>query len=277
MTALLYALNVLCSAGQSTLCKVYARHGGKSDVFNLWKALSAFALFLCIGLVRGMTLHAPTALMGALYGISLCASMYTGFAALASGPMGLTGTIASLSLVIPFLFGVTVWKEPLTVSGLCGAALLTAAILLMNLRKERGVTLRWSLLAFGTMAANGVCSLIQKSHQLRFPGQYRVEFTIFAFLTVFLLLAAIGLSRKEPISFTPCPAGCAVGVLNGGANFLVLYLAATQNASVLFPMLSVTNVLAVCLIGRLCFREKLTRLQLLGLLSAVAAILLLNL
>ncbi len=123
----------------------------------------------------------------------------------------------------------------------------------------------------------GRFSVIQKVHQLRFPGQFRVEFNLFALLTVFLLLSAAELLRKPHIRPGFCWQGCAAGVMNGAAAFLVLYLAATQNASVLFPLVSVLNVLAVCLIGRLVFREKLTRLQILGLLCAAAAILLLNL
>ena len=45
------------------------------------------------------------------------------------------------------------------------------------------------------------------------------------------------------------------------ANYIVLYLSATENASVLFPIVSLANVVAVWLVGLLFFKEKLTLLQ----------------
>lgn len=278
MTALLYLLNVFCSSGQSALSKQSAIKGGSSTIFNISKAASGVVMFVLFGLLTGLTFHLPSCLMGIAYGAFLCLSMHCGFKALGMGPMAMSSIIASFSLIIPFLFGITVWGESLTVLGGVGIALLLASIFLLNFKKERGISFKWSVYAFLTMGANGISSLIQKYHQLYFPGQYRTELMVSALLTVLVILLAIELSHRErtqPIRVNSL--GILSGLLNGASNYIVLYLAATEKASVLFPLVSIAHVMAVWVIGRVWFKEKLKWLQMVGQLLGLAAILLLNL
>ena len=138
MIPILYSLNVLCSVGQSALGKQYARRGGESLPFNINKAVIGTILFLVLGLMSGFSWHLETMLFGLFYGISLCISMHTGFKALSIGPMALTSIIASFSLIIPFLFGIILWNETLTLLKFSGIILLLLSIFLINIKKENG-------------------------------------------------------------------------------------------------------------------------------------------
>lgn len=278
MTAFLYILNTICSAGQSTLGKQYAYHGGNATTFNINKAISGVFMFLLFGLFNGISFHIPSLCLGMCYGVFLCISMYTGFQALATGPMSLTGIIASFSLVIPFVFGITVWREALTVYGITGFFLLLCSIVLLNLKKERNVSVKWSIYAFITMIANGICSLIQKYHQSYYPNLYRNEFMLSALLCVLLVLIAAEIIKShEKTAIKLSVSGMISGIMNGAANYIVLYLAATEKASVMFPIVSVANVIAVWTVGRILFKERLKYVQILGLVLGLSAILLLNL
>lgn len=276
MHSLLYLLYVGCSAGQSALGKKYARKGGNSGVFNLNKALAGLTVFLLIGLGVGLKFHGPTLLFGLGYGLFLSISNHTGFQALSMGPMALTSILASFSLVIPFVFGIAVWGEPLSGMGMIGILLLCISIVFLNLKKESGISKKWAKYAFLTMICNGICSLIQKEHQIEFPGQYRMEFLIVALLCVLAVTPILCRQQMRGEKFTMAPEGLISGVMNGAANYIVLRLAATENASVLFPVVSVANVIAVCLIGRVVFREKLKLLQILGIVLGILSIVLLN-
>lgn len=274
MNAVLYLLNVVCASGQSALSKVYALKGGTANVFNVNKAIAGICVFLAMGIYNGMSFHLPTLIFGLCYGIFLGISMFTGFKALEIGPMALTSIIASFSLIIPFIFGITVWNEKLSVLGAVGIVLLLTAIVLLNFKKEKGLSFKWSFFALMILITNGICSLIQKYHQLYYPDRYRIEFMIWSFVCVLFVSTVIG--KKELKSFRIDPLGIISGIMNGSANFIVLYLAATQNASVLFPVVSVCNVIAAWLIGRIIFKEKLKLFQLLGLVFGVAAVFMLN-
>ena len=278
MTFLLYALRIICAAGQSAVGKQYARLGGDSLSFNLNKALTGMVMFLLYGCITGFSLHLPTVLLGLGYGLAFCCSMHTGFNALSIGPMALTSIIASFSLIIPFFFGVFLWNEELTVFKAVGIVLLLASILLINAKKELGFSFLWLLYALLTLVANGVCSVVQKLHQLRFPGLYRTEFMFWALLCAFIILSLTAVQTKEKktrVKFSLL--GLTAGAMNCSANYIVLYLSATESASVLFPIVSVANIIAVWLIGVVVFKERLRRTQVLGLIAGVASVVLLKL
>lgn len=272
----LYLINVGCSAGQSALSKGYAANGGNSATFNVSKAFSGLVLFLLIGLVVGLKWHLPTVALGSLYGVFLSVSNYTGFKALAVGSMALSSVVASFSLIIPVIFGVAVWGETVSGCGILGSGFLCVAIVMINMRKESGINAKWAIYAFVTMLSNGFCSVIQKYHQICFPKAYRIEFTIVSLLCV-LLTTIIPYARNIKTSHTYISLeGLAAGVMNGFSGYIVLSLAATENASILFPVVAVANIIAACLVGRFAFRERIRPLQIGGIMLGMLSILLLN-
>lgn len=277
MTVILYILNIVCSAGQSATGKQYAKNGGSSTVFNINKTIAGISIFIIWGIIQGFSLHLPTVILGVCYGVSLCISMHTGFKALANGPMALTSIIVSFSLLIPFFFGICFWNEPLTLYGVCGIILLLFSILLINWKKVDGISFKWLMYTMITLITNGICSTIQKYHQIKFPFLYRTEFMIFALLCVLIILTVIksGIVQNQKFSFNML--GFISGALNGIANYVVLFLSATENASVLFPIISVANIAAVWVIGIIFFKEKLTALQTIGLILGILSIILLKL
>lgn len=277
MTGLLYLLNVACSSGQSALGKRYAKSGGNSTIFNINKAVAGIVVFLIWGLIQGFSFHLPTGFLGVGYGVCLCISMHTGFKALSLGPMALTSIVASFSLLIPFCFGICFWNEPLTFYGICGIVLLLFSILLISGKKVSSISFKWLIYAVATLLTNGICSIIQKYHQIKFPSLYRTEFMIFALLCVLLILTTIKSDHAQKQKFQFSWSGLISGVLNGAANYVVLFLSATENASVLFPIVSVANIVVVWLIGIVFFKEKLTVLQTIGLILGVLSIVLLKL
>ena len=279
MTIFLYFLNVACSAGQSTLSKHYASKGGNANVFNINKVAAGFLVFLIMGLWGGLRFHVPTALLGMAYGTCLYVSNFAGFTALALGPMALTSIIAAFSLVIPFLVGITLWGETLSLPGGIGIGLLLCSIVLMNFRKSgQPMSLKWLFFSFLTFFSNGISSVVQKQHQLLWPGSYRSEFMLWAMAWGLALLALTVLIRGTArTEVRACVPGASAGLIEGFANYIVLYLAATQDASVLFPVVSAAKIIAVWIIGRFTFREQLKHTQTVGLLSGIAAIILLNL
>ena len=277
MIPILYLLNVVCSAGQSALGKQYAKRGGESLPFNINKAVIGSILFLALGWINGFSRHVQTMLFGIGYGISLCISMHTGFKALSIGPMALTSIIASFSLIIPFLFGIILWNESLTLLKFIGIILLLFSIILINIKKETGFSAKWLLYALATLLTNGICSVIQKMHQINFPTLYRTEFMFWALLCVSIILLVTHntkKNRKEHFEFSLL--GIASGVANCCANYIVLYLSATENASVLFPIIAVANIITVWAIGLLFFKERLKILQTIGLIIGVVSAVLLK-
>lgn len=277
MIPFLYLVNVICSAGQSALGKQYAKRGGESLPFNINKAVIGTILFLALGWINGFSWHVQTMLFGISYGVSLCISMHTGFKALAIGPMALTSIIASFSLIIPFLFGIILWNESLTLLKFIGIILLLFSIILINIKKETGFSAKWLCYALVTLLTNGICSVIQKMHQIEFPALYRTEFMFWALLCVsIILLVTHNTKRNGKEQFEFSLLGIVSGVANCCANYIILYLSATENASILFPIIAVANIIVVWIIGILFFKERLRFFQTIGLIIGVISVVLLK-
>ncbi len=277
MTLLLYLSNILFTSGQSAVGKQFAQKGGSSLSFNLNKSLIGTVMFLVFGWIAGFSFHFPTVLFGLGYGLSLCCAMHVGFKALAMGPMALTSIIGSFSLIIPFFFGILFWNEAFTVFKAIGIVLLLMSILLINGKKESGFSFAWLAYALLTLVANGICSVVQKLHQLRFPALYRTEFMFWALLCALIVWSAVALQQKgnqPPAKLSLL--GLTAGFMNCSANYMLLYLSATENASVLFPIVSIASIIAVWLMGIVFFKERLKPSQALGLILGVASVVLLK-
>jgi hypothetical protein len=104
MVIAIYLCVILSSVTQSAGAKLFNRHSSDAMLFNAVKALSALLLFALMA-AFGFTLHLPTVLYGALYGVSLSLSMFAGYKALCLGPMALTSMLVSFSVINPIGLG----------------------------------------------------------------------------------------------------------------------------------------------------------------------------
>lgn len=290
----IYLVIVAFSVAQSATTKLFHQGSANSFVFNAVKSLSALVMFALMA-ANGFTLHLPTLLSGMLYGACLCVSLYTGYQALCRGPMALTSMLVSFSVFIPILWGFTVGAERVTALRLVALLLLLSAIIFSNadalwerlmlrrvLGKRQAKAGRglWLLFVGMTFLCNGICSVLQKQHQTRFPDAYNREFMLFA--TLFCCIVFCGILPFK-ISFSDFKEtkgkwlAALSGLCNGLANFLTLVLAGLENASVLFPIISAGTLLAAILCGRFLFREKLRINHYLALALGMLAVVLLKL
>ncbi len=263
MEILLYLAIVIFSPLQSVTVKNYCKENDEVILFNLIKAFSAFALFAVVS-VWGISFHLQTIIIASVYGVSLAISMHFGYKALKCGPMALTSLIVAFSVVIPIVYGLFFCDEVFTLFKGLGLAFLVGAIILTNAQKRGNVTsklsLKWLLYVFLTFLTNGVCSVLLKYHQLKFPQAYNSEFMLYAMATCFLIYLVVALFKVRPSNFKSTTGkryGVYSGLCNGIANFCTILLAGYENASVLFPTISVGTILGALICGRILFKEKL--------------------
>lgn len=146
MSVFLYLLNTVCYAGQSGIGKYYAAKGGKAIVFNFSKTAAAALFFGIWCLLSGNGVHLPSLPWALAGGVCLAVSTHTGLLALSCGPMALTSILASMSLVIPFLWGIILWQEVITVFKSIGLMLLILCIVLICYRKHGAVSKKMAAL-----------------------------------------------------------------------------------------------------------------------------------
>lgn len=299
-TILLYIGTIATSCAQSAFTKQNTRTGDGSAesaaTFNLCKAVAVFAVLLLIFLFD-RSWNIATIGWGAVYGTLLTVSMITGYNALKTGPMALTSMIVSFSLLIPYVYGILFLHEKPKVVQVAGLAMFVVALMLINWEKLRAgndvqkntaepnaakpqkMTGRWALFVASTMVVNGFCSIVQKGHQTVYPGAYTSWFMAVGGFTACILFLVRFVWQKNKLQLKARGAvkyGILSGATNGISNLILLVLAATENASILYPVVSAGIMLSVFAVGRLVFKEKMSWLQTAGFVVGLLAIVMLK-
>ena len=286
MVIAIYLCIILASVTQSATTKLFHRHSSSSVVFNAVKAVTAFGLFTFLS-VFGFSFHWQTVLFGICYGVCLCLSMYSGYRALCLGPMALTSMLVSFSVLLPLLWGLLVRRESLNVWQIFALFGLFLSLVLLNADKLRMRTDekqqhygRWLMFVGLTFVTNGLCSILQAEHQARYPGAYNREFMVFAMLicsAVFVTLLRSRIHFHEIRLADGKRYGVLSGLANGIAGMLTLKMAGMEQATILFPLLSLGTLLGSLLCGKFFFGERLKMNHYIAFAVGTVAVLLLKL
>ena len=204
--------------------------------------------------------------------------------AIKTGPLSLSSLVTSYSLIIPTFYGIIVLGEPTKLMLYVGIVLLVISIFFVNMEKkgeEKKITLKWILCALLSFLANGACSTVQKVQQLDFNGLYKNESMIIALAisSVLLFISAFIIEGKEVKTvikkgfwfYALC------GVANAVTNYFTILLATRMPASITFPVLSAGGIVLAAIISVFGFKEKLSKMQWVGMILGIASIVALNL
>ena len=118
-----------------------------------------------------------------------------------------------------------------------------------------------------------------KGSQIKFDGAGKNEFMIIALLISFVAIFAIALVFERNNIAKKITAGAHLyiicGLSNGLVNLFVMMLAVWP-ASVVFPIISAGGILLTTIIGVTVYKEKLTVIQIIGMVLGTVSIILLN-
>ena len=251
-------------------------------VFNGIKTFSALVLFGVMSIWK-FNYNADAIIYGGLYGICLCMSMYCGYKALSLGPLSLTSLIVAFSVVFPLLYGIVFCDEKLTVVRCMGFIFLALTIVAANVsggasddtRKINNLSFKWKIFVFATFVCNGLCSVLQKMHQIKYPGLYCSEFMIFAMLVcgVIFLLTNLKITNLKLYKAIKGKRYAALsGIANAVANYSSIVLAGYENASIMYPAISAGTILATMIFGTIIFKERLKYNQMIAMLCGIISV-----
>lgn len=154
------------------------------------------------------------------------------------------------------------------------------ALVLFALIAAFGFTFHLPTVLFGFSYGVCLCISMYAGYQALYTREYSNEFMLFAMLlcsAIFSILAFRKTSFKELKMLRGKQYGVLSGLANAIANFLTLVLTGTENASVLFPIISAGTILASLVCGRLLFKEKLKANHYAALALGIIAVVLLKL
>ncbi|WZL89161.1 EamA family transporter [Salinimicrobium sp. 3283s] len=206
-------------------------------------------------------------------------------AALTTQKSGLSvvSVATKMSVAIPVLFGIILYNESTGLTKIIGIVLALVAVYLTSIKKKEGIKIKKRNLVFPLLVffGSGIIDSTLKFLETSYVAEADVALfssTIFAIagiIGIFILLFQ-KISGKLNFSFKNVIGGVALGIPNfGSIYFLVLALRTEgMESSTIFPVNNVAIVMISTFLGILLFRERMLPKNWIGILLAVASIIL---
>lgn len=265
---------------QSVVKKPYTdkTKGKGAYTFTAMLSLTAFVFFLVTG--KGFVWNTAYLPYSIGFAVSyIFAGVFT-VLAISEGSVSLTTLVLKYSLVLPTLYGI-ILGEPISVFLILGISLLLISMFLINkpVKGER-FSIKWLIFALLALLGNGMCTITQKMHQQVHNNEFKNEFMLVALSVSFIVsmfLAVLNERRfiKSYIKVGIIPA-LLCGLMNGAVNLFVMILNNLIPASVMFPLISAGGIMVVYILSKIFYKEKLSKLQFIGLIVGIISVVFLS-
>lgn len=193
--------------------------------------------------------------------------------------VGVTIAAMRVSLLVPVLVSLYLYRESITWETALGIILVLGALVLLVPRKKSikigKMNAAWLLLLIFLVAGFADASL--KIYEEEFSLQFNeLIFMSLVFGAAFLIGAGSMFIRKTGI-MNPKEAamGCLIGLPNLYSSVFLIYALADIDGAIVYPMVNALNVAAGTALGLFFWKDEISGWQWLGLAVAVAAIILL--
>ena len=272
---------ILGLSGQNIVKKPYTKIVGEGGVYFFSTLLSAAALIFFI--VISTELKFDTSYIPYSIGFAAAYAMSSVFMvmAIANGSLSLTSLFISYSLMIPTFYGLIFLKDNISIGFIFGLFLLIISLFLVNKSDEKAkFSFKWIICVVLSFVGNGMCTVIQKMQQIASHGAYKNEFMIaaLAIVTVVMLVMSLIKEQKELKVYAKVGWHWALicGLLNGVVNLFVMILSGRMAVSLMFPLISAGGLAVTYIFSRFCYKEKLTKVQFVGFVFGLSAVVFLN-
>lgn len=280
--------SVFLSASSSILGGFFNRKTqGKDKAPILYNLLSMcctllfWAVLFCLD--GGVSIRVvPYALLYAcFYGGCTVAVVY----ALRTGPIVLTTLIKQLALICVSVWGFFFWNTPFTFSVAIGLLLVIVALwlCLYDKKKQNGqaVNFKWIVYVLIVFIGNAGCSIVQKTQQMHFDGQYGNFLMLLttALVTLACLVAYLKSDKTQTreIMKNTWYIPVLTGVCNGLINLLIILLTMSAlSPSLIYPVMAVGGIMVVTVFSTVIFKEKMRWWQWLGVIVGCVAVAILS-
>lgn len=197
--------------------------------------------------------------------------------------IAITAISSRMAVIISVLAGIMFFGDKAGFIKIAGIGLAILAFYL-TFKKEKKENPGWSILVLplAVFLLFGLNDVVLKVTQFFFLGnnnetdlvRYAATAFIFGFLLGIPVLIFRSISKKETINLKSVAAGIFLGLLNWFSTYYLLMGLSVMEVSVFIPLLNISVVSISAVAGFFIFREKLSRINWIGILSALLAIVL---
>lgn len=282
-------LLLFLSVSIDTLKNIYYNYFGKNELQDPKDAL-LFNVVSCLGsvvffLIAGAPFHVSqySFFLAVLFAIVTVGAQYLSLLAMSLGPMSFSVLFTYLSMLIPTLFGIVYYSQIITTTQIVGLILMIITFVLsLEFKGSNKVSIKWVLTALGSFVAWGLVGVLQQLHQNSVYKDELDGFLLWAFVFSTLIFVLLLLRNKNDKQFSSAFVAKSIlnratlftlliGVIIGAVNKINLYLSGEMPSIIFFPIVNGGVIILSGLAAILFFKEKLSKKQLVGLLTGILA------
>ena len=187
----------------------------------------------------------------------------------------LSALFMKMGVIVSILTAVCFFGEVPGALQVAGMLIACAAILVIHLEKgssrvKSGVGL------IALFIAGGLTDAMAKVYEELGVASLKNGYLLFTFVSAFVLCVAICLYKKQGLEKADLGFGLLIGIPNYFSARFLLYALSQVPAVIAYPTYSVGSIVAVMLVSRIVFGERLSRRQIIALVMILVALVLLN-
>ena len=287
MPYLYLVLSVLLASSANVLGKFFNRQNtGRRATGVIYTFALMVAVFLGWGVrfALDQTFEAGVLWYSVLFAVCYLVTQFGIINALKSGPAVLTSLFTSLSMILTTIWGFFFWDAPLTLSVGVGLVLVVVSIVLCLYNrsgKDNAFSPKWLLFVSLSFFGNAGCSIVQRTQQVQYGGQYGNMLMFFAIglcaLTYLLIFLKSDKTDVKVVLKTSWWMPVLSGLCNLFLNVLVMLMAVSPlSPSLIYPVIGLGGLAIVTIFSQVVFKEKMSVTQWFGIGIGAVAVLLLS-
>lgn len=289
-------LSILCALIINIIFKLYAKYNVQNFqaiVINYWVCVLTGALMEGINPLQAQVWQAPWLMHAIIIGALFILGFVTMGKTLQYFSLAIGTIMQKMSLMFSVPFGIIIFAEPLGIPKIIGLVFAFLAIILTNLPNKNSTAIidknqqkipliYWAFPILTLLTSASIESLLQYTQHTilaQYDNQQAALFSIVSFLmaaingAIALVYLFIKDTRIESKSFI---AGIALGIPNYFAIYFLLLALGWKDKSIILPINNVAVIILSIGIGYIVFKEYLSKINLIGIATAIAAIVLIS-
>ena len=216
--------------------------------------------------------------LGALTGLTYSIGMYMNLTLMGKRGAAITASMIQLAVLIPITVSVFIYGEIITIQQIIGILLAVSSLPLLAAKPMQRLEIDREILPkiILTIIAVGFSQL---SSKILIQSGYEAQNNYF-FLAVFtsaaILVTPLTWRNRKKIQRNDPVYGVGVGMFNVLSNRSILLALTTIPGAIVFPVSSAGSLLMVTISAIFLFKEKVSKLNLIGIFLTLVAVVLIN-
>ena len=287
MKYLLISLMCIFAVAKITLQSDFSKKSDKSLYDNVFYNMLMFlvaALFFSPFLLNG-SIQRLTLVQGVIMGVLSVIFQFFYICAFSKGKITLTVIINNFSMLLPIGVSYYMFNEPLGFMKIIGILLALVSLVLVTSKgkkdtiSKRSDNILWLVFMVLVFLSNCFISVNQKIYSKIAPNLQIFDFVAIAYISATVISAVILIvirflnnQKKSNLSSKMLISGASAGVIIGIFQCLNTYAASVIDGAVLYSSYNcVTSILSAA-VGRILFKERLSKKQFIGVIIGILCI-----